>query len=176
MSQQDIRRIESGDRAVEYYMRPLIQVPTWDGKIVLAALFTIAYFALAVYVIKFGGLSSNQKDLALVVLAATGPNLTQIFTALFRTTAAEERGAALRSADLRTAIETPSTVAAPPAADVVEEAVAAGTKRGLGEAEPVKVTTEDRPAADEPLAADGVRRDWLDEPAAGDVDPWKNKS
>jgi hypothetical protein len=140
-----------------------MKVPDWDGKIVLAGVFTIAYFTLAVYIIKFGSVSPNQKDLALVVLAATGPQLGQIFTSLFRTTAADERQALLRSGDLRSAIETPS--AAAPAIEDVAAAVEKGVKRGVESAEPVQVhPTGESPS---PRAADGRIRDWLDEP----VDP-----
>jgi hypothetical protein len=151
--------------ARESDMRPFIQVPTWDGKIVLATIFTMAYFGLAVYIIKFGGLSGNQKDLALVVLAATGPNLTQIFTALFRTTAAEERNNALRSADLQAAITAPPMAPAMtgPQSTDISDAVERGTSAGLSGAEPVKVEVQPS-GSPAPLAADGERRDWLDEP------------
>lgn len=139
----------------------MLRLPEWDGKLVLAAIFVAAYFSLAAYIIKFGALSANQKDLALVVLAATGPQLTQIFTSLFRTTAADERQAALRSGDLRSAIGTPATAA--PTSEQFAAAVEKGVKRGVESAEPVQVhpTAEDTYA---PLAADGRTRDWLDQP------------
>lgn len=140
----------------------MLRLPEWDGKLVLAAIFVAAYFSLAAYIIKFGALSANQKDLALVVLAATGPQLTQIFTSLFRTTAADERQAALRSGDLRSAIETPATGV--PTSEEVAAAVEKGVKRGVESAEPVEVHPTAEEAMPAPLAADGRNRDWLDQP------------
>lgn len=129
---------------------PVTIPPSWDGKIGLAALFLIGYFLLAIYVIKFGGLSNNQKDLALVVLAATGPQLTQIFTALFRTTAADERQAALRSSDLQAAIQAPPAIVETGGIeDDVRTGARAGAREGvtegLGGVGTVEPTDRDRP-------------------------------
>jgi hypothetical protein len=102
------RPLETGERQV----RPLIDIK-WDGKLVLAAYYTTGYFVLAYFIIRYVG-SPLQKELALIVLAALGPQLGQIFAAIYRTTGADERQAALRSSDLQKAIETPSTVVAAP--------------------------------------------------------------
>lgn len=88
------------------------RVPQWDSKVALGAYFTTGYFLLAGYIIAKVGTNPSEKEIALVVLAALGPQLGQIFAKLFQTTAADERQAALRSSDLQKAITTPSTVVA----------------------------------------------------------------
>jgi hypothetical protein len=94
-------------------MRPLIEMPKWDGKLVLGAFFTAGYFAVAAWIIRFAGLNPQQKELAMIVLAALGPQLGQIYGAIFRTTGAEERNSARQAETLKTAIETPTTVVQP---------------------------------------------------------------
>lgn len=108
----------------------------WDGKLVLAALFTVGYFFIIYMLVgpQRSDLSGTQKEIATIALAALGPQLGQIYAAIFRTTGADERQAALRSADLQKAIETPSTVAAPPVDDQVREGAREGTRAGVNDA------------------------------------------
>ena len=114
-------------------MRPWIQTPQWDGKIVLAAIFTIGYFWI-IYILvgpQRHDLTEAQKEIATIALAALGPQLGQIFGSIFRTTAADERSAARRDDTLKTAITTPSGDGS--TADQVEEGARAGTKQGVTE-------------------------------------------
>lgn len=143
------------DLALESDMRPLFSFPKWDGKLVLAGFFIIGYYAL-VLIMAWRPLPTSNASLVHDAIATLGPVVGLIFGALFRTTGAEERSAALRSADLQTAITSPPTATDPAA---LTDSVAAGVKRALAEAEPVEVAPR-RPA----MAADGVHRDWLDQP------------
>lgn len=115
-------------------MRPWIQAPSWDGKIVLAALFTIGYFFIIYMLVGRKGfdLSEPQKDIATIALAALGPQLGQIYGSIFRTTAADERSAARRDETLQTAITTPATVVpvAPPTGETLGDQVEEGAERG----------------------------------------------
>jgi hypothetical protein len=152
------------DRYRESDMRPLIQVPTWDGKLVLAGLFILGYYSL-VLIMAWRPLPTTNAGLIRDAMLTLGPVVGLIFGSLFRNTAAEERRDALRSSEVRAAIEAPGT-AAPmtgPQSHDIADAVERGTSAGLSGAEPVKV--EVRPNGTlAPLAADGERRDWLDEP------------
>jgi hypothetical protein len=147
------------DREID--MRPLIQLPSWDGKLVLAGLFIIGYYSL-VFIMAWRPLPVTNAGLVRDAMLTLGPVVGLIFGSLFRTTGAEERNAALRSDEVKTAImAAPSTpVVVQPAAEPeaighrVEEGARKGVADGLDDhAEPV------------PLAADGQRRDWLDPPA-----------
>jgi hypothetical protein len=145
-------------------MRPLIQLPTWDGKLVLAGLFIIGYYSL-VLIMAWRPLPSTNASLIRDAMLTLGPVVGLIFGSLFRTTGAEERREALRSSDFKAALETP---AAPLAVDQVSDAVETGMTKALARAEPVEVTP--KPPATSPLAADGRRRDWLD-PVPAPPDP-----
>jgi hypothetical protein len=158
---------------VESAMRPLFSFPKWDGKLVLAGFFIIGYYAL-VLIMAWRPLPTSNASLVHDAIATLGPVVGLIFGALFRTTGAEERNAVLRSADLQAAISAPP--AATPAPEALADSVASGVKRALAEAEPGEVHPNLSPGVSRPLAADGVRRDWLDQPetpapAKADVAP-----
>jgi hypothetical protein len=89
-------------------MRSLLTVPNWDGKIVLATVFTVGYFFIVYSLIHMTKLEDNQKEIATIALAALGPQLGQIFAAIYRTTLSDERDSARRNETLKTAIVTPS--------------------------------------------------------------------
>lgn len=137
--------------------RPFISIdwPTWDGKLVLAGIFIVGYYTLVILMVVLGNdLAQSKAGIVRDAMLTLGPPIGLIFGALFRVTGAEERRDILRSTELQTAITTPSTVSPD-----VSSAVEAGVTRGLDKAEPVKVEPTRAP-----LAADGVRRDWLDPP------------
>lgn len=134
-------------------MRPLIQVPSWDGKLVLAAMFIVGYYAL-VLIMAWRPLPETNAGLVRDAMLTLGPVVGLIFGSLFRNTAAEERRDALRSNEVQKALETAAAPLALPAPDL-EEATANGVERGIARSEPV---------ATAPMAADGQRRDWLDGP------------
>lgn len=102
-------------------MRPLIQLPQWDGKLVLAGLFIIGYYSL-ILIMAWRPLPETNASLIRDAMLTLGPVVGLIFGSLFRSTAAEERRDALRSADLQKAIETPSVIEAPPADAPAERA------------------------------------------------------
>jgi hypothetical protein len=138
--------------------RPLIEFPKWDGKLVLAGIFIIGYYSL-VLIMAWRPLPTTNAGLIRDAMLTLGPVVGLIFGSLFRTTGAEERNAALRSADLQAvAAATPAL----PEPEKVAAAVEVGVRKGLANAEPVQVETA-------PMAADGEHRDWLDGP---DRDPW----
>ena len=114
-------------------MRPWIgiQAPSWDGKIVLAAVFTVGYFFIIYMLVgpDRGDLSETQKDIATIALAALGPQLGQIYGSIFRTTAADERDSERRADALKTAIETPS-IMTPGGASGLGDQVEDGAERG----------------------------------------------
>lgn len=99
-------------------MRPLFQLPQWDGKLVLAGLFIIGYYSL-ILIMAWRPLPATNASLIRDAMLTLGPVVGLIFGSLFRNTAADERRDALRSSELKTAIETPSIVA--PAALVAED-------------------------------------------------------
>lgn len=141
--------------------RPLIAWPTWDGKLVLAGLFIVGYYTLVI-LMATRPLPAANAQLVRDALITLGPPIGLIFGALFRTTGADERAAALRSSDLQTAIMAPPTaLPTPELKSAVETGAARGTEAG------VRAATGETAAA--PLAADGIRRDWLDTPGAAEA-------
>lgn len=114
--------------------RPLIEMPQWDGKTGLAAIFVIGYF-LIIYLLVRRPLEPVQKEIAVIALAALGPQLGQIFGSIYRTTLSDERASARRSVELREAITAPSPAADPSKlGDAVESGARAGTRQGVGDA------------------------------------------
>jgi hypothetical protein len=110
-------------------------IPRWDGKIVLAAIFIVGYFTLVLcMVLGKSHIDVNTAQLVRDAMLTLGPGIGLILGALFRTTAAEERTSAMRSADLRTAIETPSTIAPTATANAVEDGARDGTRAGVEDA------------------------------------------
>lgn len=114
-------------------VRSLIQMPNWDGKIVLAALYTAGYFWIVYTLVSMTDLNGNQKEIATIALAALGPQLGQIFGAIYRHTLSDERDAERRTDALKTAIETPSVMpaAAPtPTPEEIGDQVEIGARDG----------------------------------------------
>lgn len=144
--------------------RPLIELPSWDGKLVLAGIFILGYYGLVfVLVVGTRDLTGAKSDIVRDAMLTLGPPIGVIVGALFRNTNADERRDVLRSRELTSALAAPPLGL--PAPQVLSDAVADGTKAGLERAEPLKT----QPV--EPLAADGVRREWLDEPATDESLP-----
>jgi hypothetical protein len=159
------------DPSGEYAMRPWIQMPTWDGKLVLAGILIIGYYLLVIIIVRgtpAGDLTASRAAVVHDALLTLGPPIGLVFGALFRSTGAEERNAALRSNELTTAIQTPSVVAGAAngtnedTAGAVEDGARRGTRQGVDDA----MNRQSPPAP--PMAADGERRDWLDEPPKSD--------
>lgn len=115
-------------------MRPLIQLPGWDGKLVLAALFFVGYYAL-VWRISAHDIPPANVQLIRDQLLVLGPGVGVILGAIYRQTAAEERKDQAQANILKTAIETPSTVVAQPdgLADGVEKGARTGAREGVSE-------------------------------------------
>lgn len=107
-----------------------VQVPSFDGKLVIAAIFVLGYFILILRIAD-RTLPDGNINLIRDALLVLGPAIGVIVGALFRTTAADERQSAIASEDLRTAIVTPSGPAAAPAA--TQEAVRTGAREGVSE-------------------------------------------
>lgn len=103
--------------------------PTWDGKIVLAAIFIIGYFLLVLRLTD-RSLPAENVELVKDALLVLGPPIGLIFHALFRTTAAEERVEARSTDTLKTAIETPG---APVPVPVPTAPGAPGSPEQMGE-------------------------------------------
>jgi hypothetical protein len=108
------RAAQSAAAGQEADVRPLIEIPRWDGKLFLAGMFILGYYSL-VFIMAWRPLPPTNASLVRDAMLTLGPIVGLIFGSLFRTTGAEERRDALRSGDLRAAIETPTTVIAPPA-------------------------------------------------------------
>ena len=123
-------------------MRPLLEMPKWDGKLVLAGIFILGYYALVIImVVGSHELAQSKANIVRDAMLTLGPGIGLILGSIFRSTAAEERKDALRSAELRTAIETPSVVAptvapgdAAALGNQVEEGAREGTHAGVREA------------------------------------------
>ena len=113
--------------------RALIELPSWDGKLVLGGIFIVGYYVLVILmVVGTNELAETKANIVRDAMLTLGPPIGIIIGALFRNTAAEERRDALRSNELQTAITTPSTVVAPVADSIVFE-VEAGARRGTRE-------------------------------------------
>lgn len=154
-----IRRVESGGQAVEYDVRPLIQVPSWDGKLVLASLFIVGYYALVgLLVLGSDDLPEVKANIVRDAMLTLGPPIGIIIGALFRTTGAEERRDALRSTELTSAIAAAPAIAASAAA-----AAPNGHAAGAGS------TAEDVEEGARTGAREGIR-EGLDQPGADRVD------
>lgn len=108
--------------------------PTWDGKLVLAAIFILGYYALVLSLV-FGtrDLSGTKADIVRDAMLTLGPPIGVIIGALFRTTAAEERREALRSTDFQAALTAPASGSAD-VADDVEKGARDGTRAGVRDA------------------------------------------
>lgn len=134
-------------------MRPLIEAPSWDGKIVLAGFLIVGYYALVLTVVvgtPAGDLTPVRAGVVRDALLTLGPPIGLVFGALFRSTAAEERTAALRSADLQTALHAPSAPAAPSAAAIgakVEQGARDGAREGVEAGLSGEPAPADSPAA-----------------------------
>lgn len=111
--------------------KALIELPQWDGKTGLAAIFVVGYF-LIIYLLVRRPLEPEQKEIAVIALAALGPQLGQIFGSIYRTTLSDERASARRSAELHTAIVTPSSAAT--AGSDVRAGAREGTREGVSDA------------------------------------------
>lgn len=124
------------------HLRPLIQFPTWDGKVVLAAVFIIGYYGL-VFGMSSRALPKENIEIVRDAMLTLGPPIGVIVGALFRSTGAEERREALRSTELQAAITAPSATATPAElGDQVEQGARDGTKAGVKDA----LETPDKPA------------------------------
>ena len=138
-------------------MRSLINVnvPTWDGKVGLAAIFIIGYYVLVfVLVLGTGDLPTVKADIVRDAMLTLGPPIGVIVGALFRSTAADERFEALRSAEMQTAMTTqPAGGDNGSLGDNVEDGARKGAREG------VEAGLDRGP----PKAADGRPREWLDE-------------
>lgn len=102
----------TGPTKEELAMRPLLELPKWDGKLVLAGIFLLGYYGI-VWIAARRDIPAANVQLIRDQLVVLGPVIGLIFGALFRNTAAEERKAANDAQTLQKAIETPSTVVQP---------------------------------------------------------------
>lgn len=94
----------------ESSMRPLIQAPSWDGKIVLAGLLIVGYYLLVILVVvgtPAGDLTPIRAGVVRDALLTLGPPIGLVFGALFRITAGEERRDIIRSQDFQAALAAP---------------------------------------------------------------------
>lgn len=117
-------------------MRPLIQAPTWDGKIVLAGMLIIGYYALVMIVVvgtPAGDLTPVRAGVVRDALLTLGPPIGLVFGALFRNTAAEERRDLLRSNDFQAALGAPGAVTGEGLSSQVEEGARRGSREGVAE-------------------------------------------
>lgn len=121
-------------RLVPMQLRPLLEMPRWDGKLVLAAVFILGYYSL-VWLLVLGtrDLTGVKADIVRDAMLTLGPPIGVIVGALFRTTAAEERRDAVRSADFQAALTAPGTGGGD-LGDDVEKGARAGTRAGVEDA------------------------------------------
>lgn len=117
--------------APERQVHALIAIPSWDGKLGLASLFVIGYYALVIIMLLGKDeLPQTKADIVRDAMLTLGPPIGIIIGALFRQTAAEERREALRSTELTTAITTPGAPAADTAGQV-ENGARKGARDGV---------------------------------------------
>ncbi|MES2903222.1 MAG: hypothetical protein V4696_03470 [Pseudomonadota bacterium] len=116
--------------------RALIELPRWDAKVLLAAGFFAGYYYLVARLIgRTEPMPADVGQLVRDALLVLGPAIGVIVGATWRTTISDERSAARRSEDLRTAIETPSAPPALPApGPELRRDVRAGTRAGVNDA------------------------------------------
>jgi len=114
-------------------MRPLFQLPQWDGKLFLAGLFLVGYYG-TLYLIRDARIPAANLAVIRDQLVLLGPVIGLIFGALFRFTLSDERDAERRNETLKTAIETPSIVTPDVLKDPVREGAREGTKEGVEDA------------------------------------------
>lgn len=108
--------------------RNKVQMPNWDGRMMIAAVFILGYYAV-VWRMMSKPLPAGNVEMVKDSLLVLGPAIGVIVGALFRNTLSDERMDSRRSTELHTAIVTPTAQPAPAAA-VIEDAVHDGAKTG----------------------------------------------
>lgn len=85
--------------------------PRWDGKIFLAAIFIVGYYALIFRISGSHPVPVQNAQMIRDGMLVLGPPIGVIVGSLFRTTGADERANARRSDELKTAMATGPAIA-----------------------------------------------------------------